>query len=72
MHIFILRKKRFSPFQDVYKEQIYKLMRIGSNIENTETLIEPGEMAIYTVPPKPPKLVHTKLVCSDLVMIKED
>ena len=46
MHIFILRKKRFSPFQDVYKEQIYILTRIGSNIENTEIL---REMAIYTV-----------------------
>ena len=22
-------------------------------------------MAIYKVPPKPPKLVHTKLVCND-------
>ena len=70
MHIFILRKKRFSPFQDVYKEQIIILTRIGSNIENTETLIEPGEMTISTVPPKPPKLVHTKLLCNEKNKIK--
>ena len=37
MHIFILRKKRFSPFQDVYKEKINIFTRKGSNTENTET-----------------------------------
>ena len=32
-----------------------------------EASIVPGEMAIYAVPPKPPKLVHTKVVCNVMV-----
>ena len=38
--------------------------RRNSNINIGKTSRVPGEVAIYTVPPKLPKLVHTKLVCN--------
>ena len=38
--------------------------RRNSNINIGKTSRVPGEVAIYTVPPKLPKLVHTKPVCN--------
>ena len=44
--------------------------RSNSNISRLVISTVPGDVTIYTVPPKLPKLVHTKLVCNEIWILQ--